>query len=407
MILEKETAKILCSLYPEYLEYMRNDGCIAVELRQALYGCIESALLWYSEIKNFLLKLGFRCCSNTDKCLFIHDEKGIKLVLYVDDIFITAKDTADIEWVFNKISDKYGQITQSIGEKKVKYLGLEFDFTTPGACEIKMERYVASILKEFKSDRKQDSPCGLDLFKTDLDKGILSEKDQDCFHSTVAKLLYLAKRVKPGLLTGISYLTTRVKKANIDDVKKLFRIIDFLRGNKDCGIKLPIRENYRENILAIRAFIDAAFGLHFDFKSHTGIVIFLSGAPIYFQSVKQKTISKSSFEAEVNATSDGGSIVIHIANLIKDIDARRTLSVEIMQDNEGAIAALKSGNCTGKNSKHINIRLAWCSEQFKMGIMKFTWTSTFGMVADILTKPMCGELFKNFNLAICGYKSLN
>ena len=74
----------------------------------------------------------------------------------------------------------------------------------------------------------------------------------------------------------------------------------------------------------------------------------------------------------MNATSDGGSIVIHIANLIKDIDARRTLSVEIMQDNEGAIAALKSGNCTGKNSKHINIRLAWCSEQFKLGKMKFT-----------------------------------
>jgi hypothetical protein len=267
-----------------------------------------------------------------------------------------------------------------------------------------MEKYVASIMKDFKSLREQDSPCGLDLFKTDMNKEILSARDQDMFHSTVAKLLYLAKRVKPGILTGISYLTTRVKKANIDDIKKLFRIIDFLRKDKNIGIYLPIKKYYNGNNLELIAFIDAAYGLHYDFKSHTGIVIYLSGAPIYFQSVKQKTIAKSSFEAEVNATSDGGSTVIYLANLITDINGGSlSLSVEIMQDNEGAIAALKSGNCTGKNSKHINIRIAWCSEQYKNGLFNFTWIGTKRMVADILTKPMCGVMFTNFNGKICGY----
>jgi hypothetical protein len=47
------------------------------------------------------------------------------------------------------------------------------------------------------------------------------------FHTHVAKLLYLAKRVRPEMLTAISFLTTRVQACDQDDLAKLRRALGY------------------------------------------------------------------------------------------------------------------------------------------------------------------------------------
>ena len=39
------------------------------------------------------------------------------------------------------------------------------------------------------------------------------------FHSAVAKMLYLAKRARPDMLTGVSYLATRVQDCHEGDIE--------------------------------------------------------------------------------------------------------------------------------------------------------------------------------------------
>ena len=58
--LGKDVALLLCKLAPTYRQYIRADGTITVKLRRALYGCIESAVLWYKELSSTLLGLGFK-----------------------------------------------------------------------------------------------------------------------------------------------------------------------------------------------------------------------------------------------------------------------------------------------------------------------------------------------------------
>jgi hypothetical protein len=46
MKFNEELTSIIVELFPRYAPFVFN-GCITVQLDRALYGCIESALLWY------------------------------------------------------------------------------------------------------------------------------------------------------------------------------------------------------------------------------------------------------------------------------------------------------------------------------------------------------------------------
>ena len=94
----------------------------------------------------------------------------------------------------------------------------------------------------------------------------------------MAKILYIAKRVRPECLTAVSLLITRVHDCDIDDMAKLKRLLGYLLGTRDRGIVLRIGEH-----MTVRAFIDAAYGVHTSSrKSHTGCAIVLGNAGALF-----------------------------------------------------------------------------------------------------------------------------
>jgi hypothetical protein len=87
-----------------------------------------------------------------------------------------------------------------------------------------------------------------------------------------AKLLYLAKRARPYILTMVSLLCTRVQDATDEDRKKLYRVLGYLKGTKHACLKLK-----PNGILKVEAYIDAAFAGHPESKSHTGVIVLISG----------------------------------------------------------------------------------------------------------------------------------
>ena len=396
MILDNIMSDLLIKVCKRYSTYRRSDGKVVVKLSKALYGCVESAKLWYLNINNYLKSIGFQTDDGIDKCLFINKERDISLAVYVDDILAISSKRENIEWLFRELEKNYGKMKVIIGEETFTYVGMEFNFSEKGSCKISMNRYTRGILDEWQCGGMAEYPAAKNLFEAGDDTKMTEECQQD-FHSLLAKLLYLAKRVEPALLTAISYLSTRVKKANISDGKKLIRLLSYLRSKGCKGIILKMSGKR-----GVVAFIDASFACHQDYKSHNGIIIFVWGAPVYFASAKQKTIAKSSFEAEVNAVTDGLSIVIHVNNLLTFVVGSGVDVPVVMQDNLGAVSALKSGHCSGRNSKHINTRISWCAEQYLLGGVIFVWTPTELMVSDILSKSMGGTQFDLLNEKMCG-----
>ena len=76
------------------------------------------------------------------------------------------------------------------------------------------------------------------LFEVNKTTRKLSEKDAQSFHTIVAKLIFLCKRAQPDILTGVSFLTTRVREPDEDNDKKLSRLLKYLSGTRDIVLTL-------------------------------------------------------------------------------------------------------------------------------------------------------------------------
>jgi hypothetical protein len=91
------------------------NGTIVVKLDKALYGCIESAKLWYDDLSSFLLEIGFKKSEN-DECIFhsIIEDHPVHISVFVDDFKITCREESIIKSI-KSVENKVGwQDAQSI-----------------------------------------------------------------------------------------------------------------------------------------------------------------------------------------------------------------------------------------------------------------------------------------------------
>jgi hypothetical protein len=58
MRLDKTMSEYLVRINPKYTEFRQTNGTITVLLKKALYGCVESASLWYGNLGQTLKGLG-------------------------------------------------------------------------------------------------------------------------------------------------------------------------------------------------------------------------------------------------------------------------------------------------------------------------------------------------------------
>ena len=65
----------------------------------------------------------------------------------------------------------------------------------------------------------------------------------------------------------------------------------------------------------------------------------------------------------------------------------------LYQDNQSAMRLEENGKNSSTRTKHISIRTFWIKDQVKLGKIKVIYMPTNEMIADMLTKPVQGELF--------------
>jgi hypothetical protein len=90
-----------------------------------------------------------------------------------------------------------------------------------------------------------------------------------------------------------------VQKPDVDDYKKLSRVVCYLRSTKLLSLTLEAND-----LQIIQWWVDASFAVHHDMRSHTGGTMSLGKGAIYSTSVRQKLNTKSSTEAELVGVDD-------------------------------------------------------------------------------------------------------
>jgi hypothetical protein len=130
----------------------------------------------------------------------------------------------------------------------------------------------------------------------------------------------------------------------------------------------------------------------------------LGKGAFYVQSSKQKIVSKSSTESELIAVSDGLSEVIWARNFLLNQGVRLGPAV-VYQDNKSTMALMAKGRSTSSRTKHINIRYFFVKDRVESGEVVITYAPTEAMIADLLTKPLQGELFRRLRRSLLNLRA--
>ena len=109
-------------------------------------------------------------------------------------------------------------------------------------------------------------------------------------------------------------------------------------------------------LLSVEAYIDAAYALHGDSKSHTGIVIFVGEAMVFAASRKQKCMTKSPTESELVALTDNIGFVELFEVFVSYITNREMGIPIIYQDSTSVITLVKKGGGVVR-TKHLCARM--------------------------------------------------
>jgi len=407
LVIRDEFVDILCEVNPQYKEHVRivnGKKILYVKILRAIYGCIESAMLWYNLYTETLKRMGFilnpydRCVANK-----LINGKQCTIVFHVDDNKLSHADEKVVTEIIKEISKHFGDLAVTRGRSH-NFLGIDILLGEDGLVEISQHDQVQEALNKFGEtyDHHVSSPCANHLWDVNENAEKLSKEKSDLFHSIVAKLLYITKRSRPDIETAVAFLTTRVSKSDIDDWKKLKRLMTWMNQTKD-----NTRVIGAKNVHELYTWIDAAFAVHMDMRSHTGGLMSFGRGMIHCRSSKQKLNTKSSTEAEVVGVSEYIPFNLWMAMFLKEQGYDLSKNI-VFQDNESAIKMLKNGrdSCTGR-SRHIDIRHFFVKDRVDKREVDIEYCPTKLMIADYLTKPLQGKQFLLFRELIMGWKNID
>ena len=406
MRISPEIATFLIKLDPEMAKFQLKNGSIIVELDQALYGCIESAVLWYQELSSTMDTLGYKA-NPLDPCVFnsVRAHVQTTVAVYVDDLLITGNDAISMSMLIDGLKKKYKELKVVTG-KVHNYLGMVLDFTTDDYVSVSQAGMTLDITRDKPLDavtphkdghaNSTKTPAPTYLFDVTSTSDSLDSTRQKIIHSVGAKILFLGTHSRPDIITANSFHTKRVLAPTDEDARKLKRTLSYLEATASLplilGCNLPP---------AVHTFIDASFAVHPNMRSHSGTCTTLGTGMFHCKSTMQKTNATSSCHSELIALSKGLNQSLWICSFLEAQGYPR-MPVTVYQDNLSTIKLVENGRSNSELTRHIAIGYFWVHDLIKRDLIMLKYCSTDNMIADYFTKPLQGSLFIKLRDLIMG-----
>ncbi|KAL8114351.1 hypothetical protein AgCh_021272 [Apium graveolens] len=278
-------------------------------LDKALYGLKQAPRAWYETLAQFLLESGF------------HRD------IYVDDIIFGS--------INAKLCERFAKLMQSryqmsmMGEFSY-FVGLQVKQNEEGTF-ICQSKYTRNLLKIFGMQDSSTASTPM-ATATKLDKDTGSSVDITNYRCIIGSLLYLTTS-KPDIMYA-TCLCARFqadpREAHLIAMKRIFK---YLNGTSDLGLWYR-----RESDFKLIGYSDADFArCKIERKSTSGSCHFLGGRLVSWFSMKQKSISTSTAEAEYIDIGSCYAQILWMKNQLQDYVLEFS-KIPIYCDNQSAIS---------------------------------------------------------------------
>jgi len=388
-------------LYGPFVTYERNEKILYVQMLMALYGMLISSLLYYKKFRKDIESIGFKV-NPYDPCVANRYVNGKQhtVLWHVDDLKSSHVDPKVNDkfllWLEKTYSsDKIGKV-KAVRGKVHDYLAMKLDYSEPGKVAIDMIDYVKNMVEDFPEELTAQGarhPWSDNLFKVDETSPLLPKQKAEDFHTFVAKTLFVLKRSRIDVIPAVAFLSTRVKAPTEQDWFKLKKMMRFLKRTVDDVLTLEAGEGEGVNIAW---YLDAAFAVHQDYKSHTGAAMTLGKGAVQSVSTKQKINTRSSTESELVSSDD----ILSKAQWTKLFLEAQDLHINdnvIFRDNQSTMKLEENGKASsGKRTRHFNIKYFYITDLIARKELRIEYCNTDDMLGDYFTKPLTGQKFDYF-----------
>ena len=386
-------------LYLETPEGMACKSGYTLKLEKALYGLKQAGRNWYLVLKRYLTEReGFKCCLS-EHCVFINTEKDMMIIVYVDDLIVSGKVISDIDSFFSRL-----KATFELGEPTELdwYLGIGIQ-EVPEGIFLTQEKYVEKIADKygynFNVEDTIDTPMieNLSIIKDPADE-LFDDFDMK---SRIGSLMFASVCTRPDIAYAVSYLARYTTHPSKEVCKAINRVFKYLVGTKELGIFIPKND---ETIM--RVYCDSDYGGDKnDFKSTSGIIVYLGQSVVSWYTSKQTTTAQSSCDAEIVAMNHAAKEIVWMRGLLEELGAHQANPTKLFCDNQGAIQ-LAHNPVFHKRTKHIMIKFSYLVEQLQKDEIILNYIKSAENISDMFTKAEKALHFlinrKKLNMQISG-----
>jgi hypothetical protein len=210
------------------------------------------------------------------------------------------------------------------------------------------------------------------------------------YRKIIGLLMHAAIHTRPDILYAVSYLATKLGNPTAFDRKQAIRVVKYLAGTPTLGLTFS-----SFGPIELFGYVDASYLSYTDGKGHSGMSFSIGDdAAFYSRSFKQKLVSRSSTEAEIQALDQAVVEVEWLRWLLHELGYAPKDPTIVFQDNMSCIQIANGEADPSPRTRHYAMRYFYVKQAVEEHSVVLKYLATTDHTADILTKqPTTVHLF--------------
>ncbi|XP_031116906.1 uncharacterized protein LOC116020577 [Ipomoea triloba] len=322
---------------------------------------------------------------HTDLSLFYYSSKSSRvfLLVYVDDIIMLGNDASLIDDLLLRLSSVFK--IRDLGTPSF-FLGIE-TLTDGKGFILSQKRYMTDILH--RAGMSDCKPLATPAAVTAPATPSLEPYENPTQYRRIVGALQYLTITHPDLSYAVNRLCQFMHSLTEAHWALLKRVLRYVKGSQEFGLRIVASSS-----TDIQAYSNSDWaGCPIDRKSTSGYAVYLGDNLVSWGSRKQRTVARSSTEAEYKGLADVYAEVTWIVSLLVELGFHSGKPATLWCDNLGA-TYLAANPVFHARTKHVEIDYHFVRDKVATGDLIVNFVSTRDQIADIFTKPLPAHRFQ-------------